>query len=77
MEVRLRIDRTSCVKRRASSMGSKSSRAVSYGSENHDLMGMALSESEREREREREGGREGGRRESSVLLTHSLARTIN
>ena len=60
-------------------MGSKSSRAVSCGSENHDLMGMALSESEREREREREGGREGGRerRESSVLLTHSRARTIN
>ena len=44
-------------------MGSKSSRAVSCGSENHDLMGMALSESEREREREREGGREGGRGE--------------
>ena len=45
-------------------MGSKSSRAVSCGSENHDLMGMALSESERERERERgrEGGKEGGER---------------
>ena len=58
-------------------MGSKSSRAVSCGSENHDLMGMALSESERERGRE--GGREGGRekRESSVLLTHSRAHTIN
>ena len=42
-------------------MGSKSSRAVSCGSENHDLMGMALSESERERESERDGGREGGR----------------
>lgn len=35
--------RTSCVNRNASSTGNRLSRAVSMGSENQDLMGMALS----------------------------------
>lgn len=40
---RPRTLRTSCVNRRASSTGRRLSRAVSIGSENQDLMGMALS----------------------------------
>lgn len=41
--LRLSTERTSLVKRRASSTGSRLSSAMSRGSENHDLMGMALS----------------------------------
>ena len=46
-------------------MSNRSSKAVSCGSENHNLIGTALSESKRERGREegRGRGREGGRRE--------------
>lgn len=47
--LRLSTERTSLVKRNASSTGSRLSSAMSRGSENHDLMGMALSAS-------REGG---------------------
>jgi len=41
--LRLKTDRTSCVKRKASRTGNRLRRAVSIGSENHDLMGIALS----------------------------------
>ena len=40
---RLRIERTSLAKRNASNMGRRFSRAVSEGSANHDLIGIALS----------------------------------
>ena len=56
------MDRTSCVKHRALSMSNRSSRAVSCGSENHNLIGTALSESKRERGREEGRGRGGGGR---------------
>ena len=39
----LRTDRTSCVNLSASRNGRRSSNAVSEGSENHDLIGMAFS----------------------------------
>ncbi len=44
---RLSTDLTSLVNLRASSMGRRSRRAVSWGSENQDLMGIALSGQER------------------------------
>lgn len=40
---RLSTERTSLVKRSASNTGSRLSKAMSLGSENHDLIGMALS----------------------------------